>query len=125
MSLVILSSQQTFNSSSGNLNIEQSSTFQNNFSKAVEIPANAEVAVISAKINRQQTSTVDSRTNFKLYLGEELSSSKALSDTTSVPFTIDLYNKGETNNLSPIEFADRVEDSVNSSLLPSPSAPVP
>ena len=115
MSLVILSSQQTFNSSSGNLNIEQSSTFQNNFSKAVEIPVNAEVAVISAKINRQQTSSVDSRTNFKLYLGEELSSTKVLSDTTSVPFTVDLYNKEETNNLSPIEFADRVEDSINSS----------
>ena len=66
MSLVILSSQQTFNSGANDLNVERSSTFQNNFSKAVEIPANAEVAVISAKINRQQLSNVDSRTNFKL-----------------------------------------------------------
>ena len=117
MSLVILSSQQTFNSGANDLNVERSSTFQNNFSKAVEIPENAEVAVISAKINRQQLSNVDSRTNFKLYAGEELSSSKALSDTTSVPFTIDLYNKGESNNLSPIEFAERVQESIDESFF--------
>jgi len=117
MSLVILSSQQTFNSGANDLNVERSSTFQNSFSKAVEIPANAEVAVISAKINRQQLSNVDSRTNFKLYAGEELSSSKALSDTTSVPFTIDLYNKGESNNLSPIEFAERVQESIDESFF--------
>mgnify|MGYP003120342676 FL=1 len=117
MSLVILSSQQTFNSGANDLNVERSSTFQNNFSKAVEIPENAEVAVISAKINRQQLSNVDSRTNFKLYAGEELSSSKALSDTTSVPFTVDLYNKGESNNLSPIEFAERVQESIDESFF--------
>lgn len=117
MSLVILSSQQTFNSGSNDLNVERSSTFQNHFSKAVEIPANAEVAVISAKINRQQLSNVDSRTNFKLYAGEELSSSKALSDTTSVPFTVSLYNKGESNNLSPIEFAERVQESIDESFF--------
>ena len=117
MSLVILSSQQTFNSASNDLNVERSSTFQNHFSKAVEIPANSEVAVISAKINRQQLSNVDSRTNFKLYLGEELSSSKALSDTTSVPFTVDLFNKGESNNLSPIEFAERVQESIDDSFF--------
>ena len=117
MSLVILSSQQTFNSGANDLNVERSSTFQNNFSKAVEIPENAEVAVISAKINRQQLSNVDSRTNFKLYAGEELSSSKALSDTTSVPFTVNLYNKGESNNLSPIEFAERVQESIDESFF--------
>ena len=117
MSLVILSSQQTFNSASNDLSVERSSTFQNHFSKAVEIPANSEVAVISAKINRQQLSNVDSRTNFKLYLGEELSSSKALSDTTSVPFTVDLFNKGESNNLSPIEFAERVQESIDDSFF--------
>ena len=117
MSLVILSSQQTFNSASNDLNVERSSTFQNHFSKAVEIPENSEVAVISAKINRQQLSNIDSRTNFKLYLGEELSSSKALSDTTSAPFTVDLFNKGESNNLSPIEFAERVQESIDDSFF--------
>ena len=117
MSLVILSSQQTFNSGANDLNVERSSTFQNNFSKAVEIPANAEVAVISTKMNRQQLSTIDSRTNFKLYAGEELSSSKALSDTTSVPFTIDLYNKGESNNLAPRQFAERVQESIDESFF--------
>jgi len=117
MSLVILSSQQSFNSASSDLSVERSSTFQNNFSKAVEIPENAEVAVISTKMNRQQLSTIDNRTNFKLYAGEELSSSKALSDTTSAPFTIDLYNKGESNNLAPRQFAERVQESIDESFF--------
>lgn len=117
MSLVILSSQQSFNDSGQSFNVENSSTFQNHFSKAVEIPPDSEVSVISAKINRLQTYNIDRRTHFRLYAGEELSSSKALSETTSVPFPIDLFNEGESNSLSPVELALRVEESINESFF--------
>lgn len=117
MSLVVLSNEQTFNESSQPQNIEAPNRFQNYFSKPIEVPEDAEVAVVSAKINRTGDLSIDSRKNFKVYLGEELSDTKALNETTSLPMSVDLFRRGGDNTLSPEEFATRVEESLDVDLL--------
>jgi hypothetical protein len=112
MSLVVLSNQQSFSSGVAQ-NIENPVRFQNSFSKSVEIPPDSEVAVVSAKINRSNLFDTGDQANFKLYLGEELSQIKSLQDVISSPFTIDLSVNGGSKQLSPLELANRVEDSIN------------
>ena len=112
MSLVVLSNQQSFSSGVAQ-NIENPVRFQNSFSKSVEIPPDSEVAVVSAKINRSNMFDTGDQANFKLYFGEELSQTKSLQDVISTPFTIDLTVNGESKQLSPLEMANRVEDSIN------------
>jgi len=112
MSLVVLSNQQSFSSGVAQ-NIEDPVRFQNSFSKSIEIPPDSEVAVVSAKINRSNLFNTGDQSNFKLYFGEELSQTKSLQDVISTPFTIDLSVEGGSNELSPIELANRVEDSIN------------
>jgi hypothetical protein len=117
MSLVVLSNEQTFNESSQPQNIEAPNRFQNYFSKPIEVPEDAEVAVVSAKINRTGDLSIDSRKNFKVYLGEELGESKGLDETTSLPISVDLFDRGGDNSLSPEEFAIRVQESLDVDLL--------
>ena len=112
MSLLVLSNQQSFSSGVAQ-NIEDPVRFQNSFSKSIEIPPNSEVAVVSAKINRSNLFDTGDQSNFKLYLGEELSQTKFLQDVISTPFTIDLNVEGESKQLTPIELANRVEDQIN------------
>jgi hypothetical protein len=112
MSLVVLSNQQSFSSGVAQ-NIENPVRFQNSFSKSIEIPPDSEVAVVSAKINRSNMFDTGDQANFKLYLGEELSQIKSLQDVISTPFTIDLSVNGGSKQLSPLELANRVEDSIN------------
>jgi len=108
MSLVVLSNQQTFNDTVTSQDIEDSARFQNHFTKAVEIPVNSEVAVISAKLNRNQNFTLPRRSQIKVYLGDELSDTKSLEDTTSIPIQVPLYNR-EQRNLTINELRDRLE----------------
>ena len=112
MSLVVLSNQQSFSSGVAQ-NIEDPVRFQNSFSKSVEIPPDSEVAVVSAKINRSNLFDTGDQANFKLYFGEELSQTKSLQDVISSAFTIDLSVDGGSKQLSPLELANRVEDSIN------------
>ncbi len=112
MSLLVLSNQQSFSSGVAQ-NIEDPVRFQNSFSKSIEIPPDSEVAVVSAKINRTNLFDTGDQSNFKLYLGEELSQTKFLQDVISTPFTIDLNVTGESKQLTPIELANRVEDQIN------------
>ena len=112
MSLVVLSSQQTFNDGATTQDIEKSSRFQNHFTKAVEIPVNSEVAVISAKLNRNQSFTIPRKNQFKVYLGDELSSTKSLEQTTSMPIMVQMLDD-ENNNLSVNELRDRLQSRLN------------
>ena len=112
MSLVVLSSQQTFNDGATTQDIEKSSRFQNHFTKAVEIPVNSEVAVISAKLNRSQDFTIPRKNQFKVYLGDELSSTKSLKQTTSMPIMVQMLDD-ENNNLSVNELRDRLQTKLN------------
>jgi hypothetical protein len=116
MSLVILSSQQTFNETEVSQTIENPSQFQNYFSKPVTIEPNSEVAVISAKINRSQNFNVSRRDNMKVYLGTELDENTALNTTTSMPINIPLFNSDD-RSLSTSEFVDRVQDSFDEYIL--------
>tara|TARA_R110001632_G_scaffold202615_2_gene325772 strand:- start:10869 stop:13022 length:2154 start_codon:yes stop_codon:yes gene_type:complete len=108
MSLVVLSNQQTFNDTITSQDIEDSARFQNHFTKAVEIPVNSEVAVISAKLNRNQNFTIPRRSQIKVYLGDELSSTTSLTDTTSIPIQVPLYVR-EQRNLTINEMRDRLD----------------
>ena len=112
MSLVVLSSQQNFNDGATTQDIEKSSRFQNHFTKAVEIPVNSEVAVISAKLNRNQDFTIPRKNQLKVYLGDELSSTKSLADTTSMPIMVQMLDD-ENNNLSVNELRDRLQTKLN------------
>lgn len=116
MSLVILSSQQTFNETDVSQTIENPSQFQNYFSKPVVIEPDSEVAVISAKINRSQNFNVSRRNNMKVYLGTELDENTALNTTTSMPITIPLFNTDD-RSLSTSEFVDRVQDRLDEYVL--------
>jgi hypothetical protein len=116
MSLVILSSQQTFNETDVSQTIENPSQFQNYFSKPVVIEPNSEVAVISAKINRSQNFNVSRRNNMKVYLGTELDENTALNTTTSMPINIPLFNSDD-RSLSTSEFVDRVQDRLDEYVL--------
>tara|TARA_Y100001973_G_scaffold105946_1_gene181118 strand:- start:1096 stop:2979 length:1884 start_codon:yes stop_codon:yes gene_type:complete len=108
MSLVVLSNQQTFNDTLTSQDIEDSARFQNHFTKAVEIPVNSEVAVISAKLNRSQNFTIPRRSQIKVYLGDELSNTQSLEDTTSIPIQVPLYTR-EDRNLTINELRDRLQ----------------
>tara|TARA_R110001599_G_scaffold2438_3_gene13211 strand:+ start:1813 stop:3963 length:2151 start_codon:yes stop_codon:yes gene_type:complete len=108
MSLVVLSNQQTFNDTITSQDIEDSARFQNHFTKAVEIPVNSEVAVISAKLNRSQNFTIPRRSQIKVYLGDELSDTTSLNDTTSIPIQVPLY-VGEQRNLTINQMRDRLQ----------------
>ena len=116
MSLVILSSQQTFNETETSQTIENPSQFQNYFSKPVTIEPNSEIAVISAKINRSQNFNVGRRNNMKVYLGTELDENTPLNRTTSMPIQISLFDDGDTS-LSTSEFVDRVQDRLDDNIL--------
>ena len=116
MSLVILSSQQTFNETETSQTIENPSQFQNYFSKPVTIEPNSEVAVISAKINRSQNFNVSRRNNMKVYLGTELDEDTPLNRTTSMPINIPLFD-GDDTSLSTSEFVDRVQDRLDDNIL--------
>ncbi len=116
MSLVVLSNQQSFSSGVAQ-NIEDPVRFQNSFSRSIEIPPDSEVAVVSAKINRSNLFDTGDQSNFKLYLGEELSQIKSLQDVISTPFTIDLNVEGGSRQLTPLELANRVEDQINELFL--------
>ena len=114
MSLVVLSSQQNFNDGATTQDIEQSSRFQNHFTKAVEIPVNSEVAVISAKLNRNQRYTIPRKNQLKVYLGDELSDTKSLEDTTSMPILVKMFDREEeNNNLTVNELKDRLQTRLN------------
>ena len=113
MSLVILSSQQEFNGTSVAQNIENPSTFQNYFTKPVEIAPDSEVGVISVKINRTQNFDISPESAIELYIGKELEEGqKMLDTTTSIPMRISLYD-GNTESLSPEDFRYRVETKLN------------
>jgi hypothetical protein len=116
MSLVILSSQQTFNETDVSQTIENPSQFQNYFSKPVTIEPDSEVAVISAKINRSQNFNVSRRNNMKVYLGTELDENTALNTTTSMPINIPLFDSDD-RSLSTSEFVDRVQDRLDEYVL--------
>ena len=116
MSLVILSSQQTFNETETSQTIENPSQFQNYFSKPVTIEPNSEVAVISAKINRSQNFNVARRNNMKVYLGTELDEDTPLNRTTSMPINIPLFDSDD-QSLSTSEFVDRVQDRFDDNIL--------
>ena len=116
MSLVILSSQQTFNETDVSQTIENPSQFQNYFSKPVTIEPDSEVAVISAKINRSQNFNVSRRNNMKVYLGTELDENTALKRTTSMPINIPLFDSDD-RSLSTSEFVDRVQDRLDEYVL--------
>tara|TARA_Y100001972_G_C7652837_1_gene328382 strand:+ start:720 stop:2567 length:1848 start_codon:yes stop_codon:yes gene_type:complete len=116
MSLVILSSQQTFNQTQTSQTIENPSQFQNYFSKPVTIEPNSEVAVISAKINRSQNFNVSRRNNMKVYLGTELDENTPLNRTTSMPINIPLFD-ADDQSLSTSEFVDRVQDRLDDNIL--------
>ncbi len=113
MSLVVLSSQQNFNDGATTQDIEKSSRFQNHFTKAVEIPVNSEVAVISAKLNRSQKFNIPRKNQLRVYLGEELSDTKSLDDTTSMPIMVRMFNYDDDNDLTVNQLRDRLQTKLN------------
>lgn len=116
MSLVVLSSQQAFNEGAIAQNIEQPNRFQNHFTKPIEVPADAEVALINAKINRSQNFNIGKHKSFHLYLGTELQPGQTLErSSTSCPISIDLYNPDE-KSLSFEEMRVRLEDAINENI---------
>ena len=118
MSLVVLSNEQTFNESGQAQTIEAPNRFQNYFTKPIEVPEDSEVAVVSTKINRSGVITIPPQQNFKIYLGTELVSNVTeLTDTTSLPIEVDLFQKTGDNNLSIEEFGARVEAALDEDLL--------
>jgi len=68
MSLAILSSQQSYNEKEQPQQVEAPNHFQNYFSKPITLPANAEVAVVNAKINRSQNFSIGPDTDSKFIL---------------------------------------------------------
>ena len=114
MSLVILSSQQSFNERDIPQQIEAPNHFQNYFSKPITLPANSEVAVVNAKINRNQNFSIGTKTNFKVYLGDELID-VGLKDTTSTPLTIPLGDTQKTYTKD--ELKDFLKSRLNKYLL--------
>ena len=114
MSLVILSSQQSFNERDEPQQIEAPNHFQNYFSKPITLPANSEVAVVNAKINRNQNFSVGSKTDFKVYLGDELTNIP-IRDTTSIPLTIPLRDTQKT--FTKEEIKDLLKSKLNRYLL--------
>jgi hypothetical protein len=92
MSLVILSSQQTFN--------------ETDVSQTIENPSQ----------NRSQNFNVSRRNNMKVYLGTELDENTALNTTTSMPITIPLFDSDD-RSLSTSEFVDRVQDRFDEYIL--------
>lgn len=111
MSLVILSSQQSFNERDVAQQIEAPNHFQNYFSKPITLPANSEVAVVNAKINRNQNFSVGSKTNFKVYLGDEGGPKR----NTSVPLTIPL--RDTQKSFTKEEIKDLIKTKLNRYLL--------
>ena len=116
MSLAILSSQQQYNERDVPQQVEASNHFQNHFSKPITLPANAEVAVVNAKINRNQNFSIGPGTSFKVYLGDELDQTKLLRQSTSTPMTIDLSDPNH-KSISYEEARQRIQDSLNEDLL--------
>lgn len=114
MSLVILSSQQSFNERDVPQQVEAPNHFQNYFSKPITLPANSEVAVVNAKINRNQNFSIGPKTNFKVYLGDELVD-VGLKDTTSTPLTIPLSDSQKTYTKD--ELKDLLKSRLNKYLL--------
>ena len=114
MSLVILSSQQSFNEQDVPQQVEAPNHFQNYFSKPITLPANSEVAVVNAKINRNQNFSIGPKTNFKVYLGDELIDVN-LKDTTSTPLTIPLSDRQKTYTKD--ELKDLLKSRLNKYLL--------
>ncbi len=118
MSLVVLSNEQTFNESGQAQTIEAPNRFQNYFTKPIEVPQDSEVAVVSTKINRSGVITIPPQKNFKIYLGDELETNVTeLTDTTSLPIEVDLFQKTGDNNLSIEEFGARIEEALDEDLL--------
>ena len=117
MSLVILSSQQEFNGNTVSEAIENPSTFQNYFTKPVEIPPDSEVGVVSVKINRSQNFDVTPETRLNVYLGTELGEGQEIEEySSSIPIKVDLYDNDRTS-LAPDDFRKRLEDKLNEAPL--------
>ena len=114
MSLVILSSQQSFNERDVPQQVEAPNHFQNYFSKPITLPANSEVAVVNAKINRNQNFSIGPKTNFKVNLGDELID-VFQRDTTSTPLTIPLSDSQKTYTKD--ELKDLLKSRLNNYLL--------
>lgn len=116
MSLAILSSQQNYNEKEQPQQVEAPNHFQNYFSKPITLPANAEVAVVNAKINRSQNFSIGPDTDFKVYLGDELSETFPLKYSTSTPMTIGLSD-ADLKSLSYEEARQRIQDRLNADVL--------
>lgn len=117
MSLVLTSNTTSNDNGNGpgNSGLNLPYSYHNYLSNALTLPANAEVAVQSVKVNKEGEISVNRANNqYYIYIGDNRDGSRSIDETTSTPLHT-YVNKSESKNstMGTNQLAEEIEISMN------------